>query len=100
MWLLYVFLGLVVAFCALIIILVREGSSIGLAITVPAAVIAAAGTAVLFLRNLFVDPPDDIGPPPPLPLTPIPPAIAPPPRELPDTDEVSGQEPEVTGAGS
>ncbi|MFI5586321.1 hypothetical protein ACIA5G_14865 [Amycolatopsis sp. NPDC051758] len=84
MGLLFVFLSLVVLFTAVIIILVGQGSPVGLAITVPAAVISAASGAVLFLRNLFQSPP----------------AIAPPPRELPNTGDEAGQQPKPSETGS
>jgi hypothetical protein len=53
LWLSVIFLGLLVCFAVLITVLVREGAPLALALAVPPAIIGAAASAVVFLRNLF-----------------------------------------------
>ncbi|MGW5721886.1 hypothetical protein ACWEVP_37330 [Amycolatopsis sp. NPDC003865] len=95
----YVFLGLVLVFVTAVLILVYEGAPLGLAVTVPAAVIAPASASVMFLRNLFRPGSDGQEPPQLPPMTALP-SIGAPPEELPDTGDASRPKTETTGTES
>lgn len=51
-----VFLGMIVAFTVTIIVLVREGSPLVVALAVPAVVLSAAGSAALFVHRIVSAP--------------------------------------------
>ncbi|KZB79631.1 hypothetical protein [Amycolatopsis regifaucium] len=52
-WWLPVFLGLLAGYAVLVLVLVRDGIPVVLALTVPPAILGAAASTVVFLKNFL-----------------------------------------------